>query len=93
MPVRPLFGHDSDVIDEAPSASDLLDAWRDAVRAAELAARLTATAARAVEHAAASAAAAAEMSRLADETAAAAGEAATQAKAAYRRLLEASVSP
>src|SRR3954447_15004926 len=70
------------------TASELEEAWRDAVRAAELAERLTTAAAAAVEDAQANVVAATEVSRLADEAAAAAIRAAMSAKAAHRRAVD-----
>ena len=70
------------MIEERPTASDLVAAWRDAVRAAELAERLAAAAAESVRQADAHAVAAAEIAHLADATAKAAVRAAARAHAA-----------
>jgi hypothetical protein len=61
---------------------ELLDAWRDTVRAAELAERLAADATEASRQADIHAAASAEIADLADKAAAAAARAAERARAA-----------
>jgi len=81
-----LFGdHGVEVDLDVVSTEDLLDAWRDATRAAELAERLAATALRAAERAEQDAAAAEEIATLAEEAAAAAERAAEAARAAANK--------
>lgn len=63
------------------TTADLLNAWRDAVRAAELAERLSTAAATAVEDAEGRAIASAELAHLAEQAAAAAARAAARAAA------------
>lgn len=69
------------VMDE-PTTSDLLNAWRDATRAAELAARLAKLAADTAQQTEVSAAAAEEIADLAERAADAAATAARRARAA-----------
>lgn len=64
------------------TTADLLEQWREAVRASELAARLAKIAAESVERSTKGAAAAEELARLAERAAAAAGEAAATARSA-----------
>ncbi len=61
--------------------ADLLNAWRDAVRAAELAERLASTAVKSAEDAEARALVAAELAALAEQAAAAAARTAAKADA------------
>ena len=68
-----------------PTTEELLDAWRDATRAAVLADRLAEVAARAAEEAEQDAVEVEEVARMAEEVAAAAEQAAARARAAARR--------
>lgn len=68
--------------EEPASTADLLRAWRDAIRAAELAERLAAEAAETAKHADLQADASAEIATLAERAAAAASRAAERATAA-----------
>ena len=72
----------TDVNDDELTREDLVSAWQDAARAAELAERLAAAAAEALRHADAEAVAAAEISQLANAIAEAAARAAERARAA-----------
>lgn len=68
-------------MDDQPTAADLLNAWRDAVRAAELAERLAAAAAKTAEEADHRAVASSDLAELVEQAAAAATRAATSATA------------
>ena len=70
------------MVDEPVTTSDLLDVWRDAMRAAELAARLAEVAAEKAQQAELNAAGAEEVAGLAEQLAAAATAAAERARAA-----------
>jgi methyl-accepting chemotaxis protein len=74
---------------EPMSTEELLDAWRDATRAAELAERLATAALRAVERADQDAATAQELATLAEDAATSAERAAEAARQAARRAVEA----
>ena len=91
MPVRcsrheqevPRKGHapDDGAVNEEPmSTAELLEQWREAIRASELAARLAKIAADSVERTASQATAAEELAKLAERAAEAASEAATTAR-------------
>ncbi|HUH00253.1 MAG TPA: hypothetical protein VMQ83_13920 [Gammaproteobacteria bacterium] len=67
---------------EPATTADLLNAWRDAVRAAELAERLATTAAKAADDADLRALVSTELAELAEQAAAAATRAAARAAAA-----------
>ena len=74
------------MLDDAPTTEDLLSAWRDATRAAELARRLAAAAEAIAETAEEDAAAAEEVASLAEATAKAAEAAAAKARATADRM-------
>ena len=71
--------------DDTLSTGDLLEQWREATRAAELAERLAKMAAESVERSDRDAAAAAEIARMADRAATSAEEAAKAAREAATR--------
>jgi hypothetical protein len=71
--------------DEVINTADLLTAWRDATRAAELADRLAQMAAEAAETADRSAMASEDIAKMAERAAKAADRAATSAREAARR--------
>lgn len=73
------------------TTGDLLDAWRDATRAAELAERLATSALEAAEAAERGASASEELAALADEAATAAERAAAAARAAATKARDAAV--
>ena len=64
-------------MDETPTTAELLDAWRDATRASELAERLSAVASDAAELAERNAAASTEIARMAERAASSAERAVT----------------
>jgi methyl-accepting chemotaxis protein len=74
--------------DERPKVGDLLNAWRDAARAAELADRLSQIAAEAAEQADRTAAASEEIAEMAETAAVAAERAASTARIAAKRAAE-----
>jgi hypothetical protein len=76
------------VDDETPSTAELLEAWRDATRASELAERLAKIASDAADRAEDNAAAAHEVAALAGEAAATAERAAETARQAAHRATE-----
>lgn len=76
----------SAMLDETPTTADLLSAWRDATRAAELARRLAGVAEALVETTEHDAAAAEEVAALAETTAMAAEAAAAKARATADRM-------
>jgi hypothetical protein len=73
------------VIDETMSTSDLLEAWREATRAAELSERLARVALEAADLADQNAMASEEISRMAERAAEAAQNASETARAAAQR--------
>lgn len=73
------------VLDEQPTTAELLETWRDATRAAELADRLAQLAARAVQQADLRAAEADEIAAIAEQAAEAAATAAKRAREAADR--------
>jgi hypothetical protein len=73
------------VLEDVPTATDLLDAWRDAVRAAQLTERLADIAAEAVARTEADALAAEEVAVLAEAAAYSAEAAAAKARATSER--------
>lgn len=74
------------MLDETPTTADLLDAWRDATRAADLARRLAKVAEETSAIAETDAVAAEEVAALAEATAKAAEEAALKARATADRM-------
>jgi hypothetical protein len=74
------------VLEEVTTTQDLLDAWREAIRAAELADRLAELASQAVAKAEADAIAAADLAAMAERAADAAQAAAIKARAEAKRL-------
>jgi hypothetical protein len=74
--------------DEPVTIADLLTAWRDATRAAELAERLAVAASEASAHADARALGSAELAELAERAAEAAGRAADRARAVATEAAE-----
>ena len=81
-------GHHPGMIDEPVTTADLLTAWRDAVRASELAERLAAAATEAAAQADVRAIAAAEIAALAERAAEAATRAADRARSAATEAAE-----
>jgi hypothetical protein len=79
---------DGGVFDEPMTTADLLEQWREAIRASELAARLAKIAAESVERTAREATASEELAKLAERAAAAATEAATTARRAANLAAE-----
>lgn len=83
---RRRIGRFSAMLDDMPTTSELLEFWRDASRAAQLARRLTEIAEEAVVRAETEATGAEEIAALAEATAASAETAAARARAAADRL-------
>jgi hypothetical protein len=79
------------VFEEPMSTAELLEQWREAIRASELAARLAKIAAASVERTAKDAAASEELAKLAERAAAAANEAATTERKAANLAAELSL--
>ena len=79
------IGNIAIVIDETPSVQDLLEAWRDTVRAADLADRLATAAAMAAEQAGLNATQAEEVATMAERAATTAAAAAERARSAADR--------
>lgn len=79
-----MFRRDHQRVDPTVTTADLLNAWRDAVRAAELAERLATAAAKAADDADQRAVVSAELAELAEQAAAAASRAAARAAAAAK---------
>jgi hypothetical protein len=80
------------MFEERVTTADLLTAWRDAIRAAELAERLAAAAAEAAAQADVRAAGSAEIAALADRAAQAATRAAERARIAATEAAELAAS-
>ena len=76
------LGHTSRVFDESPTAADLLNAWREAVRAAELAERLALLASETASQADVNATTAEEVAVMAEQVAQTAAAASNRARTA-----------
>jgi hypothetical protein len=88
LDLQGLAAHAPGMHDEEATAGELLNAWRDAARAAELAERLSAVAVEAAEQADRTAAASEEIAEMAETAAKAAERAASTARKAAKRAAE-----